>query len=113
MDSVSGRVIGCAIEVHRALGPGLLESAYDACLAREMSVCGLQFTRQVRLPVVYKGVQLDCGYRMDFVVEKQLVVELKAGAHRTRPILDGFERFKAWNTFLMLEGSSHYFLNLG
>lgn len=75
---ISRRVIGAAIEVHRFLGPGLLESAYQTCLAHELGLRGLQFAHQVDLPVVFKGVTLDCGYRMDFVVEGQLVVEVKA-----------------------------------
>jgi GxxExxY protein len=70
-------VIGAAIEVHRSLGPGLLESAYEECLCYELSAAGLNYRRQVDLPVTYKSVRLDCGYRMDLVVEGQLVVELK------------------------------------
>ena len=71
-------IIGAAIEVHRALGPGLLESAYEECLARELSLRGLQFERQKPVPVVYKEVKLDCGYRLDFLVEGKVVIELKA-----------------------------------
>jgi len=71
-------VIGACIEVHRALGPGLLESAYEVCLAHELTLRGLSFERQVALPVRFKGVELDCAYRMDFVVGNELVVELKA-----------------------------------
>jgi GxxExxY protein len=71
-------VIGACIEVHRVLGPGLLESAYEACLAHELTLRGLSFERQKMLPVSYKGVQLECGYRMDFVVRNELVVEVKA-----------------------------------
>ena len=70
-------VIGLAIEVHRALGPGLLESAYQECLSYELKANGIAFGRQVALPVVYKSVKLDCGYRMDLVVDDRLVVELK------------------------------------
>jgi GxxExxY protein len=66
------------MEVHRHLGPGLLESAYDACLAYELSSRGIRFERQVRVPVIYKGVELECGYRLDFVVENELIVEVKA-----------------------------------
>lgn len=72
------KVIGAAIEVHRALGPGLLESAYEECLAHEMGLRGLRFDRQMPLPVTYKGVNLDCGYRLDFLVENAVVLELKA-----------------------------------
>jgi len=75
---LSGAIIGAAIEVHRVLGPGLLESAYQAALSRELALRGLKFRREVDLAVVYKGVRLDCGYRLDFVVEDKVVVELKA-----------------------------------
>jgi len=74
----SDRVIGACIEVHRSVGPGLLESVYEECLAHEFTLQGLTFERQRPLPVNYKGVQLECGYRLDFVVEKQLIVEIKA-----------------------------------
>lgn len=76
-ENLTGRVIGCAIEVHRVLGPGLLESAYEQCLAHELRDSGLEFRLQVPLPVHYKGVKLDCGYRLDVIVEGELVVELK------------------------------------
>jgi GxxExxY protein len=70
-------VIGACIEVHRHLGPGLLESAYEECLCHELSLRGLAFERQVPLPVQYKSVRLDCGYRLDLVVQGRLVLELK------------------------------------
>jgi GxxExxY protein len=76
-ESLTESVIGLAIEVHRALGPGLLESAYQECLCYELKAKGIAFGRQVTLPVVYKSVKLDCGYRMDLVVDDRLVVELK------------------------------------
>ena len=76
-DVVSKRVIGCAVEVHRVLGPGLLESTYEQCLAREMHLQDLRFQLQLPLPVEYKGFRLDCGYRVDVMVENQLIVELK------------------------------------
>lgn len=72
------RIIKAAIEVHREIGPGLLESAYQVCLAREMSGMGIAFEQEKPLPVSYKGVKLDCGYRLDFLVEGKVVVELKA-----------------------------------
>ena len=72
------KIIGAAIEVHRALGPGLLESAYQACLARELTLRGLLFEKEKPLPVIYKDVQLDCGYRLDFVVAQKVILELKA-----------------------------------
>ncbi len=71
------RIIGAAIAVHRVVGPGLLESAYETCLADEMEHAGLAIQRQVPLPVVYRGRQLDCGYRLDFLVEDSVIVELK------------------------------------
>ena len=70
-------VIGAAIEVHRALGPGLPESAYQECLSRELTLCGVTYLRQVSLPVTYKGVRVDCSYRADFVVA-DAVVEIKS-----------------------------------
>jgi GxxExxY protein len=78
LNELSGKVIGLCIEIHRELGPGLLESAYEECLAYELSKTGLRFERQRALPVRYKEVQLDCGYRLDLVVEGALIVELKA-----------------------------------
>ena len=76
-DELSNRVIGCAIEVHRALGPGLLESTYEQCLAYELGQAGIDFKLQHPLPVRYKGVKLDCGYRLDLLVEDKVIVELK------------------------------------
>src|SRR2546422_5130134 len=78
LNEPSGKVIGACIEIHRELGPGLLESAYEECLAYELSKAGLRFERQRALPVRYKEVLLDCGYRLDFVIEDALIVELKA-----------------------------------
>jgi GxxExxY protein len=78
MKEITEKIIGAAIEVHKTIGPGLLESAYEECLAYEMRIRGLNFERQVPLPVVYKSVTLDCGYRLDFLVERAVVVELKA-----------------------------------
>jgi GxxExxY protein len=77
-DKLSSQVIGCAIAVHRELGPGLLESTYEQCLAYELKNRGLSFELQSPLPVEYKGIRLDCGYRVDLLVEKQIIVELKA-----------------------------------
>ena len=76
-DTFSKEIIGAAIEVHRNLGPGLLESAYEECLCRELSICGLSFERQKPLAVSYKGVKLDCGYRLDVVVGGSVILELK------------------------------------
>ena len=76
-DSLTEKVIGTAITVHRALGPGLLESAYEECLCYELSSAGLAFRKQVELAVLYKKVKLDCRYRMDIVVSESLVLEIK------------------------------------
>jgi GxxExxY protein len=78
INSLSSEIIGAAIEVHKALGPGLLESAYEECVCHELSLRKLSFERQKPLNVVYKKVQLDCGYRLDLVVERAIVVELKS-----------------------------------
>ena len=72
------KIIGAALEVHRTLGPGLLESAYAACLAHELALRGLPFEKEKPLPVQYKGMQLDCGYRLDFLVDGKVIVELKS-----------------------------------
>ncbi|HMQ02681.1 MAG TPA: GxxExxY protein [Pyrinomonadaceae bacterium] len=77
-NEVTSGIIGAAIEVHRKLGPGLLESAYCECLARELLIQGIEFQREVPVPVVYKGVKLECGYRLDFLVNGSVVVEVKA-----------------------------------
>ena len=86
-DPLTEKVIGLAIEVHRALGPGLLESAYEECFCFELKSREVSFQRQVQLPVVYKNIKLDCGYRMDVVVDERLVVELKT-VDRLLPIHD-------------------------
>jgi GxxExxY protein len=78
IDEISHRIIGAAIEVHRQLGPGLLESAYQSCLAFELKHLGLKLEEQKLLPVIYKQVILDCGYRLDLVVENEIIVEVKA-----------------------------------
>lgn len=77
-DEPSNRVIGCAIEVHRVLGPGLLESTYEQCLAHELRLKGIAFQLQLPQAVEYKGIRLNCGYRLDMLIEKQLIVELKS-----------------------------------
>ncbi len=86
-DVLTEKVIGLAIEVHRQLGPGLLESAYEECLCLELKEAGFAFRRQVPLPVSYKSVRLDCGYRIDIVINGQLIVELKT-VERLMPIHD-------------------------
>ena len=77
-EELTREIIGAAIEVHRVLGPGLLESAYRVCLCQELKLRGLRVRTEIDLPIVYKGVRLDCGYRMDVVVEDTVVIELKA-----------------------------------
>lgn len=77
-NELSHEIIGAALEVHKALGPGLLESAYDECLARELELRGVPFQRQVSLPVTYKGLAVDAGYRLDLLVADLVIVELKA-----------------------------------
>ncbi len=74
-------IIGAAIAVHRALGPGLLESAYEACLAAEFDHLGISYVRQMPLPLKYRGRDMDCAYRLDFLVEDQVVLELKSVKH--------------------------------
>jgi GxxExxY protein len=88
-DPLTGRVIGCAIEVHKVLGPGLLESAYQQALAREFSLNSIEFKMEVKVPVDYKGIRLSCGYRIDLLVEDKLIIELKSvdqliGIHRAQ-----------------------------
>ena len=78
LNQISSMIIGAAIEVHRHLGPGLLESDYEECLCRELALRGMRFARQVALPIEYKGSKLDCGYRLDVVVENKIILELKA-----------------------------------
>ncbi|GMV26002.1 MAG: hypothetical protein AMXMBFR58_20330 [Phycisphaerae bacterium] len=77
-DPLTRVIIGAAIEVHRELGPGLLESTYESCLAHELTARGLAIARQVELPVMYKGTRIDCGFRIDLLVEDSVILELKA-----------------------------------
>ena len=77
-DPLSHKVIGCALEVHRFLGPGLLESAYERCLAHELSLAEIPFNLQVSLPIHYKELRLDCGYRIDVMVANSLIIEIKS-----------------------------------
>jgi GxxExxY protein len=87
LDQITRRIIGAAIEVHKTLGPGLLESAYETCLAYELRQRGFKVEQQRPLPVVYKDVKLDCGYRLDLVVEDSVIVEIKA-VEQLAPIHD-------------------------
>ena len=77
-DELSNKVIGCAIEVHKQLGPGLLESSYERCLSYELLCAGIQHETQKELPIDYKGMKIDCGYRVDLFVDEKLIVELKS-----------------------------------
>jgi GxxExxY protein len=104
-EEVTGQVIGAAIEVHRALGPGLLESAYAECLCRELSVRGVSFERERALPLEYKGVRLECGYRLDLLVANAVVVEVKAvealaSVHEAQILT--YLRLGGWHTGLLI-----------
>ena len=78
LGALSKAIIGCAIAVHKQLGPGLLESAYETCLAYELTENGLQVHRQKPMPLTYREIELDCGYRLDLLVNEQVIVEVKA-----------------------------------
>ncbi|RIK73226.1 MAG: GxxExxY protein [Planctomycetota bacterium] len=87
INDISREIVGAAIEVHRGLGPGLLESAYEQCLCHGLSIRSISFRRQVELPVIYKGVKLECGYRADLIVDECVIVEVKA-VEKLLPIHD-------------------------
>jgi GxxExxY protein len=76
-DELSNKIIGCALDVHKSLGPGLLESAYEKCLSFELTNAGIHHEVQKELPVEYKGVKMDCGYRTDIIIENEIIIELK------------------------------------
>lgn len=99
-NEITNRVIGFAIEVHRSLGPGLLESAYEECLCYELTQDKMPFRRQLPLPVLYKGIQLECGYRMDLVLDDLVIIEVKA-IERLLPIHEA-----QLLTYLKLAGKS-------
>ena len=98
-------IIGAAIEVHRVLGPGLLESSYRECLCRELSLRGLNFRRECGIPLEYKGIHLDCGYRMDLLVGELVVVEIKA-VEQLAPVHDAqlltYLRVGGWKVGLLI-----------
>lgn len=77
-DDLSRKIIGCALQVHKILGPGMLESAYEECLAYELTSTGLMIHRQKPIPVIYKDIKLDCGYRLDLLVDQKIIIELKS-----------------------------------
>ncbi|MEZ5345990.1 MAG: GxxExxY protein [Pyrinomonadaceae bacterium] len=85
LNDISEKIIGCAIQVHRILGPGLLESTYEICLVHELNKIGLKVEKQVALPIVYDGLKLDAGYQLDVLVEQCVIVELKS-VERILPI---------------------------
>lgn len=105
INEITGAVIGAAIEVHRALGPGLLESAYEECLCHELTARQVPFERQHALPVEYKGLRLDCGYRLDLLVADSVVVEIKA-VEKLLPIHDAqlltYLKLGGWKAGLLL-----------
>jgi len=78
INELTGQIIGSAIEVHKTLGPGLLESAYEECLCHEFDLRGISYKRQHAIPVQYKGAKLDCGYRIDLLVDNRVILELKS-----------------------------------
>ena len=82
-NEIGDRLLGCALKVHRTLGPGLLEGAYEACLSHELSKAGVECQRQPVLPIVYDGTRIDLGYRLDLLIEEKVVVEVKAVAALT------------------------------
>ena len=105
LNGLTEAIIGAAIDVHRGIGPGLLESAYEECMAVELRLRGLAFQRQHPLPVIYKGTRLDCAYRVDLVVERRIAVELKA-VEQLQPIHEAqlltYLRLGGWKLGLLL-----------
>ena len=87
VNNITENVIGAAIDVHKVLGPGLLESAYEECLCHELKLRGIRFKRQLQLPLRYKGIELDVGYRLDIYVENSVLIELKS-VEKLTPIHD-------------------------
>ena len=105
VNRITGGVIGAAIAVHRALGPGLLESAYQECLCQELALRGIPFEREVPLPLEYKGIRCECGYRLDILVAGAVVVEVKA-IEAIAPIHEAqlltYLRLGAWSVGLLM-----------
>lgn len=105
VNQLTESIIGAAIEVHKHLGPGLLESAYEECLCHELNLRKIPFQRQAPLPVVYKGIKLDCSYRIDLLVKNEVVVELKA-VESVLPIHEAqaltYMRLGAWKVGLII-----------
>jgi len=105
LNKITESIIGAAIEVHKALGPGLLESAYEECLCKELSLRGIKFTRQITVPVEYKNTKLECGYRLDLLVENSIVVEIKS-VEKLMPVHEAqlltYLRLGHWNIGLLI-----------
>ena len=105
LNQITEQIIGAAMEVHKAIGPGLLESAYEECLCHELELCRIPFQRQVSLPVVFKRAKLDCGYRLDLLVADAVVVELKA-VQRIEPIHEAqlltYLKLGGWSVGLLI-----------
>ena len=105
INELTYEIIGAAIEVHRELGPGLLESAYQACLSRELLLRGIDFQTELPLPVIYKGVRLDCGYRIDILAAGLVVVEIKT-VEALAPVHDAqlltYLRLGGWKVGLLI-----------
>jgi GxxExxY protein len=114
LNGITERIIGCAIEVHRELGPGLLESSYEACMFHELRCTGLTVSRQVELPIRYKEVALVCGYRIDLLVENAVIVELKA-VDKLQPIHDAqlisYLRLSGKHVGLLMNFNERYLRN--
>jgi GxxExxY protein len=106
VNQITRQVIGAAIEVHRRLGPGLLESAYHECLARELVVRDIPFRKERPLPLEYKGIRLECGYRVDLLVANAVVVEVKS-VEAIAPIHEAqlltYRRLGGWNVGLLID----------
>jgi GxxExxY protein len=105
INRLTERIIGAAIDVHKALGPGLLESAYETCLSHELNLRNIRFHRQVPLPIVYKGISLDCSYRVDLLVDERVVLEIKSveqisNIHKAQILT--YLRLGGWNIGLIL-----------
>ncbi|HEY8601805.1 MAG TPA: GxxExxY protein [Thermomicrobiales bacterium] len=113
-DELTHQIIGAAIEVHKALGPGLLEAVYEACLAHELMLRGLSTERQKVLPVNYRGIELECGYRLDLVVENVVLVELKA-VEKMNSLYDAqvisYLKLSNYNTGLLINFNVPYLTN--
>lgn len=104
-NNITELVIGAAIEVHRVLGPGLLESVYEECLCKELSLQNIKFVRQISVPVEYKETKLDCGYRLDLLIENSVVIEIKS-VDKLMPVHEAqlltYLKLGGWNVGLLI-----------